>query len=902
MSAVRHAATLHAVTVIVMSLAVSGSIRCGIAVGAEPTPARSKSVTNAVVKESPLDQLLVDVAALEHLSPTLQPLLPRDLSLVPFVEEVFLGTTNAYSPQGIRYLTVRVTVGNQSDETVEVEPAKIVLKADAQTLRVDEIPEGFSYLPLQTDGETKPREQLRVPEKVTVEPRKTASFWLVYGGIRPWTRIPSLTLEGQLGSEPFSIDLTELEKVRLGLRESLVGPSNVVALLTIQGHLNTVNAGYLADRLSARVEAGSPRVIVQWLPAGVNTQPKQVDPLLMEWLASLGPESDRSGPLLAQLPSVVSTPTQLHFVSIPSESRSVLEESERIVIHKTRDEAVEAALRSIFDAMPVDQLPRYLNDPDPAIVRAALSAGTTLFREADAPKLMELAGSDDPAIRSHAFDAIACLSSTSVRSFIEETVTAGESVEDRGAALRGLLKSSSPWAIELAEKLLRQPLAIPDEEVIAALATAPRRAWADVLVTYCDSDDPQVRSDALTRLAQIGYPDLLGIAIQSLQDENPIVRETAYRVLADLPSVQAQQAAFDEALRRLNAGELDKTTVRVIQSTRDVRAAKPLLALLDGPGQSSRRIIPLIGLVADARTVQSLLGRLDTFDTEDRVNILQLAVEQRLDEVLDIAEEWLADEDTLLMNAAIVVLREDGSRRATEVLAAALAQAKERDAPKLCDALAEIATPLAARILKTYRDRSDEPFRSAVFEALREIQARSPGFSSVETGYHHMQSENWSEAVKHFSLAIAIDPNLPLAFSGRGNARLRLKQVVEAGEDFRQAIELDPYDGQAVTGVGIVSALSGQPEHAMQIVIDAAPRFPDDDVYAYNLACVAGRAIEALQKRPATPERNRLIEEYADRAIAELQKSIELGFDDFVLLKKDPDLDTLRDREDFPNP
>ncbi|CAK9094317.1 Tetratricopeptide repeat protein [Durusdinium trenchii] len=825
----------------------------------EPTPAHSKSVANESVKGNPLERVIAELEVLQARSSESKPLVPYDLSVLPFVEEVFLGTTNAYSAQGIRYLTVRLTLANQSDEVIEVEPAKILLKADAQTLRVDEIPEGFSYLPLQTDGETKPREQLRVPEKVSIAPRKDASFWLVYGGIRPWSRIPRLKLEGDLGNEAFSIDLTSFEKARLGLRESLVGPANVVTLLTIRGHLNTVNAGFLADRLSERVESGSPRVVVQWQAATGNARQRDVDPLLLEWLATLGPESDRGGPLLAQLPSVTLTPTQLHFVAIPSESQNALADSEGISIHVSRDDAVEA--------MSVDQLPRYLDDPDPAIIRA-----------------------------------ISCLATPEVGPFLENAVSQGETVGIRVAALRGLLKSSSPWAISLAEKLLSQPLNIPDEDVIAALAASPRRAWAEILVSYCHSEKPGVRGDALLRLAQIGYPDLLAIATSGLKDDNETVRSTAYRVLVDLPSVAAQEAAFAEALRRLQRGELDKTTVRVIQATRDVRAAKPLLRLLDDAGQSPRRILSLLGHVADAQSVRYLLSRLNTFETEDRINILQLAVEHRLDAVMGIAERWLGDDDVLLTNAAIVVLREDGSRQAVDLLAGALAKADEADAPKLCDALAEIATPRAADILKSYRDRTDEPMRSAVFSALREIQARSPGFSSVETGYHHMQAENWGEAVKHFSLAIAIDPHLPLAFSGRGNARLRLEQVVEAGEDFRQAIELDPYDGQAVTGLGIVTALSGQPEHAMQIVIDAAPRFPDDDVYAYNLACVAGRAIEALQNRPASADRDRLIEEYADRAIGELRRSIELGFDDFALLKNDPDLDTLRDHDEFPEP
>jgi len=39
--------------------------------------------------------------------------------------------------------------------------------------------------------------------------------------------------------------------------------------------------------------------------------------------------------------------------------------------------------------------------------------------------------------------------------------------------------------------------------------------------------------------------------------------------------------------------------------------------------------------------------------------------------------------------------------------------------------------------------------------------------------------------------------------------------------------------------------------------------------------------------------------EYGDKAIATLKKSIDAGFDDLDLLKKEKDLDAIRDRADF---
>jgi hypothetical protein len=112
-------------------------------------------------------------------------------------------------------------------------------------------------------------------------------------------------------------------------------------------------------------------------------------------------------------------------------------------------------------------------------------------------------------------------------------------------------------------------------------------------------------------------------------------------------------------------------------------------------------------------------------------------------------------------------------------------------------------------------------------------------------------------------------------------------------------MKLDPDDGQAVTGLGIALAILGDAEQGIRIVNDASDRFTHDDIFAYNAACVYGRALEAIPKDSPADEQQKLRRDYSHAAISCLQRSLELGFEDRDWMKADPDLASLRDHEEF---
>jgi tetratricopeptide (TPR) repeat protein len=74
---------------------------------------------------------------------------------------------------------------------------------------------------------------------------------------------------------------------------------------------------------------------------------------------------------------------------------------------------------------------------------------------------------------------------------------------------------------------------------------------------------------------------------------------------------------------------------------------------------------------------------------------------------------------------------------------------------------------------------------------------------------------------------------------------------------------------------------------------------PPNDLY--NPACFLSRCVPLAAKDDKLPEakRQELAKDYADRAMTALRQAVARGYKDAAHLKKDPDLDPLRRRDDF---
>jgi serine/threonine-protein kinase len=150
--------------------------------------------------------------------------------------------------------------------------------------------------------------------------------------------------------------------------------------------------------------------------------------------------------------------------------------------------------------------------------------------------------------------------------------------------------------------------------------------------------------------------------------------------------------------------------------------------------------------------------------------------------------------------------------------------------------------------------------------------------------------------------APAADPNhararlyLRNAHWGRAQALTRLARHPEAAQGWGRALELDNGPARPFFRFQRALSLARAGDHA-PAVSEANALAETKDVNAsmlYDLACVCSVASASVKNDAKLSDR------YAARAVELLRQAVARGYKDVEHLKKDPDLDPLRGREDF---
>ena len=133
---------------------------------------------------------------------------------------------------------------------------------------------------------------------------------------------------------------------------------------------------------------------------------------------------------------------------------------------------------------------------------------------------------------------------------------------------------------------------------------------------------------------------------------------------------------------------------------------------------------------------------------------------------------------------------------------------------------------------------------------------------------------------------------LRYSYQSRADALGRLGRHEESLRDWDKVIELSPPEAllDAKAQRACLRARLGKLAEAIAEATEITKSDSTNGERCYNLACVYSVASgkDAAKKS-----------EYADRAMELLQNAAKLGFKDAALVAKDPDLDSLRTRDDF---
>jgi len=193
-------------------------------------------------------------------------------------------------------------------------------------------------------------------------------------------------------------------------------------------------------------------------------------------------------------------------------------------------------------------------------------------------------------------------------------------------------------------------------------------------------------------------------------------------------------------------------------------------------------------------------------------------------------------------------------------------------------------------------------------------------------GMFRMTFGETEKAVEAYRQAIAVLDELVAEYPGSGDYRSRLGGVLNnlamvtsdqrqarghverAIEQQRLAIEINPENAMFHQFLRnhystLATILLQLEEHvdAAQVAAELAGASPHRAAESYNAACFLARCIPLANGDAALPgpARQAAADDYARRAIAQLKVAVASGFNDLNHIDKDPDLEALRDRDDF---
>ena len=827
----------------------------------------------------------------------------RQLHVV--LETPYLGANHYGSPSSIHYFAGRLRFVNLTDQDLSVASQKIALKADDQTFKVGEIPanlRGYGFS-VGNRGYSLSSSDLQTPETLTVPAGGTAATWVTFAGLPGGAQVPKLTLEIPYGDETVAFSVNEFALGLMRRTIERIGPRQSLAVLRIGGELNTVNVQDLVRVFDELALAKVARVVVCW-----DIDAAQVDSQIWNWLVQSATQAGQGviqnqQQQNQQFPSIPAAIRELHLAELPKENANRGSSDGVSRVHSTLAEAASAALRTAYQTLPPDELLDEIQDGHPLTRVAAVAGGGGRLPDDKLPLLLSFLEHRDPAMQAAAVEALRHFGSRRAIEALAGLVRRNQEPLSVKAA-ESLAASRFIAAHEAVMTLLRDASPELKRRIVEVLARFPRPLWSEAIYEHVRTPDSQIHVEALQALVTVGHPRLFPLLKEALHSGDERLQQIAFDTLVKRGDRESEDLALEYALEKLRTAPPTGQINELLTRTRDPRAVPLLLDHLRKMKSGRGVVINLLAQIGDQHAAEVLVDMYPGMEASDQRATLQALRPLQSPVFRQLAGKALLSTDSSLVSTAVSGLSADGSDEAARLLVEAFDKSTEtRVWSYTANALGQMGTPEARQVLAKARDSGPENKQRYAMNALRNMRSRSPGYQILYQAQHFEQQKQWKEAVERYDVAIKMDPDLPDSYAGRGEALLMLDKLDQARKDFQKATELDSYNGKASSGLARVLARQGKREAAIKQLEEARPRSEknpyDGFAFAYNAACVYGRGFEQLQKDERAADRDKLLAEYKQKALADLQSAVQKGFGDFEKLKSDPDFQALKDFQEF---
>jgi len=831
--------------------------------------------------------------------------LPADRTVLLLMDNAVLVHEQQGDPNSNRFLVLKISVANLSSEIQEMDRADVELLADGKPYKLGDVPEHKKNTSFPWGMDPNFLNRISPFQKLRLPPNSTTAGWIFVPGLPTGTEPLSLELVWKEGDQVRRLDLIAATRNRMDISVERIGPKQSLGLISIRGEFSGLGAGVLIRELEALAKDRISRVVLAWEPTA-----SPVEPGVGNWLRLSAELEDRTQLVDRNYPLIPGTIQELHLAALPSPDFQPYDRvhpdlARKPKIHSDALTAVRTALAEILERAPREELLETIKSDHRLVRSAALAVGSGRLLTEDLPIVLQAADDSDLAIQEGAVRGLQHFGDPpAVEKLIFwlqkgteplSSIAANSLIASRfPAAQSALLQQFKTESVESQAKLLEQ------------LIRDPRPILAEPVYEFVTQHPDLLAPSHLRCLETIGHPQFVSLLQRGLKSEKADVQQEALRILIARNTQEADDIAVPWTLEQIrNAPPTDQMLV-LLNRVKPPEAVELLLKHLSPSGYMTS-IIATIGLIGDPSISKQLLELYPSLPTSNQAELLTIFKNWEVPEFRELAHQALTSEDPAkVRNAASGLIVEQGGDRGLPWIGEALEQTKNPEIIQiLTDVLAGLGNAETQNILRKIRALDSAQHRTAAVLALAQIRQRSPGFDLLQQAVALVDESipenerNYRQAIGYLTEAIKLDPELFEAYLTRANSHMHVNKPLEAAPDFRKAVEIEPYNADAVTGLCVVLAVEGQWEDALKRLEAADGMFQHELNYQYNSACVYARVVAHLRKTPDIPDRDPLIERYTGIALKRLREAVDSGFSDLNWMQKDPDLESLRESEGF---
>ena len=131
--------------------------------------------------------------------------------------------------------------------------------------------------------------------------------------------------------------------------------------------------------------------------------------------------------------------------------------------------------------------------------------------------------------------------------------------------------------------------------------------------------------------------------------------------------------------------------------------------------------------------------------------------------------------------------------------------------------------------LRNCQDITAETIYNDLHGFIRYQNVHQSAYAEFFAGLTYQNEEDYSKAIKHYSNAIKLNPQMTEAYCNRGLAYSDSDEIELAIKDYNRAIELDPNDAIVYTNRGLAYSKKGENDRAMEDLNKAIELNPNYD-------------------------------------------------------------------------